>query len=130
MVYYFKPVIVLLNIFPFSILLFGLFAIYSAINQFIINSLFTIHHDTRDRLKMNELSEQIKVHEGAKNVHNRNLETEELRIKELYRNLLIKNLHDKEVVNRLIEFERNRNPNATKAELLQSAIDRWERDNR
>jgi hypothetical protein len=49
---------------------------------------------------------------------------------ELYANLLTKCLGDKERVERLIEYERKRTPNASEEEFLQSAIDRWERDNK
>ncbi len=49
---------------------------------------------------------------------------------ELYANLLTKSLGDKERVERLIEYERKRIPNASKEDLLHNTIDRWERDNR
>lgn len=49
---------------------------------------------------------------------------------ELYRNLLIKARGDEGLVLRLIEYERKHMPYASQDELLSSAIDRWERDNR
>ncbi len=44
--------------------------------------------------------------------------------------LLSKARGDKALVNRLVAYERARYPHATKAELLEVAIARWERDNR
>lgn len=46
-----------------------------------------------------------------------------------YENLLAKVGHDHAVVKRLIEHERQRAPKATRSELIQNAISRWERDN-
>jgi uncharacterized protein YneF (UPF0154 family) len=46
-----------------------------------------------------------------------------------YENLLAKVGHDHAVVERLIEHERQRAPKATRSELIQNAISRWERDN-
>jgi hypothetical protein len=48
----------------------------------------------------------------------------------LYHNLLLKAMHDPEIVQRLIEHERQRSPGASEEEILQNAIDRWEHDNR
>lgn len=49
---------------------------------------------------------------------------------ELYRNLLNKTGGDKEMVERLIEYERNRKPYARREDSMRSAIERWEQDNR
>jgi hypothetical protein len=49
---------------------------------------------------------------------------------QLYQSLLQKARGDEELVERLIEHERRRNPGADRLELLQDAIYRWERDNR
>jgi putative membrane protein (TIGR04086 family) len=48
---------------------------------------------------------------------------------ELYQDLLAKVRFDKDIANRLIEYERQYAVNATTAYLIQSAIRRWERDN-
>lgn len=48
----------------------------------------------------------------------------------LYNDLLQKAGGDRGVVERLINFERQRNPHATRIVLLQDAIASWERDNR
>ena len=47
---------------------------------------------------------------------------------ELYKVLLKKSQGDRQQVERLIDYERRRSPDASRVELLQSAIDRWERD--
>jgi len=49
--------------------------------------------------------------------------------KDLYQDLLRKVRHDHMVANRLVEYERQRAPNASNAYLIQNAINRWERDN-
>jgi len=48
----------------------------------------------------------------------------------LYQDLFIKASYDHEVAKRLIEYERQHTPQATRSELIRSAIQRWERDNR
>ena len=48
----------------------------------------------------------------------------------LYQDLFIKAGYDHEVAKRLIEYERQRTPQATRSELIRNAIRRWERDNR
>jgi len=48
----------------------------------------------------------------------------------LYDNLLMKVGYNSNVVQRLIEFERNKDPGAGRVLLLRRAINRWERDNR
>ena len=48
----------------------------------------------------------------------------------LYQDLFIKTGYDHEVAKRLIEYERQRTPQARRSELIRSAIQRWERDNR
>jgi hypothetical protein len=48
----------------------------------------------------------------------------------LYESLLRKAHGDQTLVERLVEYERQRNPGAMTAECLRSAIERWERDNR
>jgi hypothetical protein len=48
----------------------------------------------------------------------------------LYQDLFIKTGYDHEVTKRLIEYERQRAPQATRLELIRSAIQHWERDNR
>ena len=52
------------------------------------------------------------------------------RAEQLYRNLLRKSFGDKAKVERLIQYEATRAPGASRAEWIQSAIERWERDNR
>ena len=49
---------------------------------------------------------------------------------ELYRTLLKKTMGDRATVERLLEFERKRTPNANREQLLRSAIERWQHDNR
>ncbi len=51
-------------------------------------------------------------------------------IAKLHRHLMQIALSDEAKVQRLIEFERKRNPNADLAELMQDAIDCWIKDNR
>lgn len=48
----------------------------------------------------------------------------------LFEDLLAKTGHDPDRAERLIEFERRYMPNATRRTLIESAISRWERDNR
>jgi hypothetical protein len=48
----------------------------------------------------------------------------------LYRKLMTMALGDKDKVERLIRYEFTRSPNANRAELIQDAIERWERDHR
>ena len=47
-----------------------------------------------------------------------------------YNDLLQKAGGDRQVVERLVEFERERNPNGTRISWLKDAIVRWQRDNR
>lgn len=47
---------------------------------------------------------------------------------QLYQKLLTKSRGDRSLVERLIEYERQRSPRSSRADLLQSAIYRWERD--
>ena len=49
---------------------------------------------------------------------------------ELYNDLLRKVGGDHDAAERLITFERQRTPHATRKECLQRALQRWERDNR
>jgi len=49
---------------------------------------------------------------------------------QLYNSLLQRSQGDRKQVERLIDYERRRSPNSCRADLLQSAIDRWERDRR
>ncbi|MBN1312347.1 MAG: hypothetical protein JXB30_13090 [Anaerolineae bacterium] len=49
---------------------------------------------------------------------------------DLYQDLMIRVRHDREVADRLIALERQRDPTASQADLIRSAIARWERDNR
>jgi len=49
---------------------------------------------------------------------------------DLYENLLRKVGWDEGVVERLVDFERDRAPNGTRIQWLESAIERWERDNK
>ena len=53
-----------------------------------------------------------------------------LKEKALYDDLLRKVGGDQSVVERLIEFERQQRPNATRLTCLQNAISRWENENR
>jgi hypothetical protein len=48
----------------------------------------------------------------------------------LRQNLRLKVLYDEDKIDRLIDFERHRNPKGSEADLMQSAIERWERQNR
>lgn len=48
----------------------------------------------------------------------------------LYQDLFIKAGYDHQIARRLIEYERQRAPQATRSDLIGSAIQRWERDNR
>ena len=57
-------------------------------------------------------------------------ETEDEVIERLRRNLRVKVSHNDEQLNRLIESERKRQPEASMRILLEAAIERWERDNR
>jgi|GEM_PF-387490 len=50
--------------------------------------------------------------------------------KRLYRGLLQKARGDRELVERLIEYERQRSPGSDRLKLLRDAIDRWESDRR
>lgn len=52
------------------------------------------------------------------------------RIGRLRQNLRLKVLGDETKVDSLIECERRRNPHGTLLQLMENAIDRWERDNR
>jgi hypothetical protein len=53
-----------------------------------------------------------------------------LKQKELFDDLLRKAGGDRSVVERLIEFERQQRPNATRLTCLHNAISRWEHENR
>jgi hypothetical protein len=48
----------------------------------------------------------------------------------LYQSLFIKTGYDHSIARRLIEYERQRTPQAARSELIRNAIQRWERDNR
>jgi hypothetical protein len=50
--------------------------------------------------------------------------------KVVYQNLLLKARGDKELVERLVEYEYTRSPNASLRSLMDSAVVRWELDNR
>ena len=50
--------------------------------------------------------------------------------KQLYQKLLQRSRGDRQLVERLIEYERRRSPDSSRIDLLQSAIYRWQRDNR
>lgn len=47
---------------------------------------------------------------------------------QLYKSLLQRSQGDRKQVERLIDYERRRSPNSCRADLLQFAIERWERD--
>ena len=47
-----------------------------------------------------------------------------------YNKLRRRAMGDQALVERLIEMERQRHPNASEARLIQYALERWERDNR
>ena len=49
---------------------------------------------------------------------------------ELRRNLMLKVGHDKNKVERLLEYEKRRHPNFSEVELYRAAIESWEDDNR
>ena len=53
-----------------------------------------------------------------------------LRERQLYDNLLLKVGGDRSTVERLIDYEQSRAPGFERAEYLQRAIERWERENR
>ncbi|MGD8402653.1 MAG: hypothetical protein PVJ21_03265 [Anaerolineales bacterium] len=48
----------------------------------------------------------------------------------LYQDLFIRVGYDHKVAKRLIEYERQRTPQATRSQLIRNAIQRWEHDNR
>lgn len=48
----------------------------------------------------------------------------------LYQELLIRARGDEALVERLVAYERKRNPDAGRGQLLEAALYRWERDNR
>jgi len=48
----------------------------------------------------------------------------------LYQDLFIKVGYDHDIARRLIEYERERKPQAKRSQLIRNAIQRWERDNR
>ncbi len=48
---------------------------------------------------------------------------------DLYRKLLLSAMGDRAMAERLIELERRRHPEASRAQLIRYAIERWERDN-
>ena len=48
----------------------------------------------------------------------------------LYQDLFIKAGYDHDIARRLIEYERQRAPQATRSALIRNAIQRWQRDNR
>ena len=50
--------------------------------------------------------------------------------KRLYQNLLLKARGDAQLVERWLDYEQARNPHLDSLELMQTAVDRWERDNR
>jgi hypothetical protein len=50
-------------------------------------------------------------------------------IASLRQNLRVKVMYDEATIDRLIELEREKTPNASLAQLMRNAIDRWERDN-
>jgi hypothetical protein len=47
---------------------------------------------------------------------------------EAYQKLLRKAMGDRTQTERLIEFERQRNPRASRGRLIRAALERWERD--
>jgi len=49
---------------------------------------------------------------------------------DLYHELVVKVGYDTAIADRLIEFERQRQPSASRSQLLRNALWRWERDNR
>lgn len=51
-------------------------------------------------------------------------------IAELRQNLRLKFMYDEAKIDRAIDLERKRIPNVPLEELMQAAIERWERDNR
>ena len=48
----------------------------------------------------------------------------------LRQNLRVKLLHQEDKIDAAIAFERERNPAGSEEQLMKSAIERWERDNR
>lgn len=52
------------------------------------------------------------------------------RAADLRQNLRVKMLYDEEALNRAISLERERSPQSSEEELIQTAIERWERQNR
>jgi len=51
-------------------------------------------------------------------------------IESLRQNLRLKTGYNEPLIDRLVQFERERLPNAPLQTLMESAIERWERDNR
>jgi hypothetical protein len=56
--------------------------------------------------------------------------SEESEVGDMRQNLRLKVMYDEEKIDRLIEAERRRTPDASLAQLMRGAIERWERDNR
>jgi|GEM_PF-6796262 len=52
------------------------------------------------------------------------------RAADLRQNLRVKMLYDEEALNRAISLERERSPQSSEEDLIQTAIERWERQNR
>jgi hypothetical protein len=57
-------------------------------------------------------------------------DAEDERLNALHRNLLVKTLNDEAKVDRLIWLEREKVPNLSLEKAMESAIERWEKDNR
>ncbi len=51
-------------------------------------------------------------------------------LEELRQNLRLKCMYDDNLVERLIQAERDRTPDAAELDLLRTAVERWERDNK
>jgi hypothetical protein len=62
---------------------------------------------------------------GSQGLHSRVTADPSLR-----QNLRVKFLYDEAKIDRVIEFERQRSPGSDINQLMRSAIERWERDNR
>jgi len=58
------------------------------------------------------------------------IRSDESEIVGLRQNLRLKVMYDEAKIDRLIEEERQKKPNASLAQLMQGAIEHWERDNR
>lgn len=87
-----------------------------------------IHQKEDKSSRATEQKQRQDIH-SEQPTHPPSSENMELIVK-LRKNLSVKVMYDEAKVDRLIDYERRLNPNASLVVLIQAAIDRWERDNR